>query len=122
VIEPLNLIGEPAMAKRTRRGQKQCPKCKTWVKGTRAKSCPKCDYQFNGKQEAAPAAEPAASEKKADTVTFEQIKAVTQTVKMIGGFARLNELLGLIKDVGGLKKFKDLLAAMSAPETDEVPY
>jgi hypothetical protein len=47
---------------------------------------------------------------------------VAQTVKAIGGFNRLNELLVLIKDVGGLKKFKDLLAAMSAPETDELPY
>lgn len=109
------------MAKKMRRGQKQCPKCKTWVKGTRAKVCPKCDYQFNGKP-AAPAPEPAVAEKKADTVTFEQIKAVTQTVKAIGGFNRLNDLLGLIKDVGGLKKFKDLLAAMSAPETDDIPY
>jgi len=110
------------MAKRTRRGQKQCPKCKTWVKGTRAKACPKCDYQFNGKQEAAPAAEPVAAEKKTDTVTFEQVRAVTQTVKTIGGFNRLNELLGLIKDVGGLKKFKDLLAAMSAPEADDIRF
>lgn len=111
------------MAKKMRRGQKQCPKCNAWVKGTRAKACPKCDYQFNGKAEVkAPAPEPAAAEKKADTVTFEQVRAVTQTVKVIGGFARLNELLGLIKEVGGLKKFKDLLEAMSVPEVDEIPY
>lgn len=103
------------MAKKTKRGQKQCPKCKAWVKGTRAKACPKCNFQFNGK--AVPAAEPVA-EKKADTATFEQIRAVTQTVKTIGGFDRLNELLGLIKEVGGLKKFKDLLEAMSAPVDD----
>ncbi len=100
------------MAKKTRRGQKQCPKCNTWVRGTRAKACPKCDHQFNGKQEAAPASEPAA-EKKA-MVTFEQVKAVAQTVKVVGGFDRLNELLGLVREVGGLKKFKDLLEAMSA--------
>jgi hypothetical protein len=62
-------------------------------------------------------------EKKAgDTVTFEQIRAVTQTVKAIGGFARLNDLLGLIKEVGGLKKFKDLLEAMSVPEVDVIPF
>jgi hypothetical protein len=54
--------------------------------------------------------------------TFEQIRAVTQTVKTIGGFARLNDLLGLIKEVGGLKKFKDLLEAMSLPETDAIPF
>jgi len=111
------------MAKKTRRGQKQCPKCNAWVKGTRAKTCPKCDYQFNGKQEAAPAPEPAVAEKKVgNTVTFEQVRAVAQTVKAIGGFARLNELLGLIKEVGGLKKFKDLLEAMSATEAGAVPY
>jgi uncharacterized Zn finger protein (UPF0148 family) len=116
-------IGEPNMAKKTRRGQKQCPKCNTWVKGTRAKACPKCDYQFNGKQEAAPAPEATAAEKKTgDTVTFAQVRAVTQTVKAIGGFARLNELLGLIKEVGGLKKFKDLLEAMSVPEVDDVRF
>ena len=62
-------------------------------------------------------------EKKAgDTVTFEQLRAVTQTVKAIGGFARINELLGLIKEVGGLKKFKDLLEAMSGPEVDDIQF
>jgi arginine repressor len=67
--------------------------------------------------------EPVAAEKKAgDTVTFEQIRAVTQTVKTVGGFARLNELLGLIKEVGGLRKMKDLLEAMSVPETDAIPF
>jgi plastocyanin len=67
--------------------------------------------------------EPVVAEKKAgDTVTFEQIRAVTQTVKTIGGFAHLHELLGLIKEVGGLKKFKDLLEAMSLPETDAIPF
>ena len=69
------------------------------------------------------APEPAVAEKKAaDTVTVAQVKAVTQAVQAIGGFARLNELLGLIKEVGGLKKFKDLLEAMSMPETDKIPF
>ena len=112
------------MAKTMRRGQKQCPKCNAWVKGTRAKACPKCDYQFNGKQQKADTPEPVAIpvEKKADTVTFDQVRAVTQTVKVMGGFDHLNELLGLIKEVGGLKKFKDLLEAMSVPETDKIPF
>jgi arginine repressor len=74
------------------------------------------------KQQAAVEAAPAPAEKAANTVTFEQIRAVTQTVKTIGGFARLNDLLGLIKEVGGLKKFKDLLEAMSVPETDVIPF
>jgi hypothetical protein len=44
---------------------------------------------------------------------------VAQTIKAIGGFDRLNELLGLIREVGGLRRFKDLLDAMSVAEVDE---
>jgi hypothetical protein len=54
--------------------------------------------------------------------TFEQIRAVTQTVKTIGGFARFHELLGLVKEVGGLRKMKELLEAMSLPEMDRIPF
>ena len=110
------------MATKTRRGQKQCPKCKTWVKGTRAKACPKCDYQFNGKQRKVHVPQAVAAvvvekpTKAADTVTFDQLRAVTQTIKAIGGVNRLNELLGLVKEVGGLRKMKDLLDAMSVAE------
>ena len=100
------------MAKRTRRGQKQCPACKKWIKGTRAKTCPSCGHDFTGKQPA-PEATPAPVEKAANTVTVEQVRATVQAVKTLGGADRLNELLGLIKAVGGLKKFKDLLDAMS---------
>ena len=39
-----------------------------------------------------------------------------------GGSVRLYELLGLIKEVGGVKKFKDLVEAMSVPEEDTVPF
>jgi hypothetical protein len=109
------------MAKRTRRGQKQCPNCKTWIKGTRAKTCLKCSYDFAKQQ----VPEPAAAEKPVkagDTITLAQVKAVANTVKAVGGFARLNELLGLIREVGGMKKFKDLLEAMSATEADPIPY
>jgi ribosomal protein L40E len=99
------------MAKKSRLGQKQCPKCEAWIKGTRAKACPKCGYKFRPKQKTAP--EPVAPvEKAANTVTVEQVKAVAQTIKVIGGFDRLNELLGLIREVGGLRRFKDLLDAM----------
>ncbi len=106
------------MAKRMRRGQKQCPACKKWIKGTRAKECPKCGYQFNGQPAAtAPAAEKPA--KNGYTITIPQIKAVTQTVKAVGGVAKVNELLGLVKDVGGTRKFKDLLDAMGVSEPAE---
>jgi hypothetical protein len=109
------------MAKRTRRGQKQCPQCNAWVKGTRAKTCPKCEYQFNGKRKApAPKLVAARTEKKAgDTVTLEHVKAVAQTVKAMGGFGRLNDLLGVIREVGGLRRFKDLSEAMSVAASAE---
>ena len=56
------------------------------------------------------------------TVTLEHVKAVAMTVKTLGGPVRLYELLGLIKEVGGLKKFKDLLEAISGTETDTIPF
>ena len=84
-------------------------------KGTRAKTCPKCSHDFTGKQPKtrAPEATPAPVEKAANTGTIEQVKAVAQTVKVVGGADRLNELLGLIREVGGLRRFKDLLDAIS---------
>ncbi len=100
------------MAKTNRQGQKQCPACKKWVKGTRTRACPSCGHDFTGKQ-AAPTPEAAPVEKAANTVTVDQVRAVAQTVKTISGSDRLNELLGLIKEVGGLRRFKDLLDAMS---------
>ena len=113
------------MAKKTRRGQKQCPNCKAWVKGTRAKSCPKCGYDFTNGQptaatpEAASVAAAEAPTKAANAITLEQIKAVGQMVRTIGGFRRLHEMLGVIKEVGGLRKFKDLLEAMEVTESGE---
>jgi hypothetical protein len=68
------------------------------------------------------AAEPEKNGKAAATVTLEHVKAVALTVKTLGGSVRLYELLGLIKDVGGLKKFKDLLEAISGTETDPIPF
>ena len=47
------------MAKKTRRGQKQCPNCKAWIKGTRAKSCPKCGHDFTNGRATAPTVEAA---------------------------------------------------------------
>jgi hypothetical protein len=110
------------MAKKTRRGQKQCPKCETWIKGTRVKSC-KCGHSFiNGQKKAVVAkaapvvAAAEAPTKPANTVTLDQIKAVSETVKAIGGLSRLNQTLGLVREVGGVKKFKDLVEAMGITE------
>jgi hypothetical protein len=75
------------------------------------------------------AAEPEKTTKVSATVTLEHVKATALTVKALGGYGRVNELLGLIKEVGGVKKFKDLLEAMSVPEeatsvpeTDAIPF
>lgn len=46
------------------------------------------------------------------TLTVQNVKAVAETVKTIGGFGQTKEMLGVIKDVGGLKKFRDLMDAM----------
>ena len=67
-------------------------------------------------------AEPEKNGKAAATVTLEHVKAVALTVKTLGGSVRLYELLGLIKEVGGVKKFKDLLEAISGTETDAIPF
>ena len=66
--------------------------------------------------------EPETTARAAATVTLEHVKAVALTVKTLGGPVRLYELLGLIKEVGGVKKFKDLLEAISGTETDAIPF
>ena len=86
-------------------GPEAMPEVQRMGQGHQNQSLPQVRLPIQWKAKGGPAPEPAAAEKKAgDTVTFEQIRAVTQTVKTIGGFARLNELLGLIKEVGGLRK------------------
>ena len=69
----------------------------------------------------APAAE-AKPSKIGDMITLDQIKKVAQTVKTIGGFEPLHDMLSVIKEVGGLRKFKDLLEAMSLTEPGKIPF
>jgi hypothetical protein len=76
-------------------------------------------------QAAVEAAAPAVVEqaaKASPTVTLEHVKAVALMVNGLGGSTRLFDLLALIKDVGGLKKFKDLLEAISGSEPDAIPF
>jgi hypothetical protein len=56
------------------------------------------------------------------TITLEQVKKVAQTIKMLGGFQRVIEVLDVIKEMGGVKKFKDLAEAMTVTETDVVVF
>ena len=72
---------------------------------------------------AAPA--PTAVEKPATnggTITLEQVKNVAQTVKALGGFQRMTEVLDVIKESGGVKKFRELAEAISATSTDAIPF
>jgi hypothetical protein len=110
------------VAKTTRQGQKKCPGCGKWIKGTRTRVCPKCSYEFNGKpSKKAPVPAPAhvAEAKPAkvgDAITIGQVKAVAELVASLGGFDRCHELLGVIREVGGLKRMKDLLEALAAAQ------
>jgi len=118
------------MAKKKKRGfpSKTCPKCGKVIHARKFK-CPHCSYDFGlGDKYATPAptaeAAPAATAveaptKAANAITLEQIKAVGQMVKTIGGFRRLHEMVSVIREVGGLKKFKDLVEAMEVTETGE---
>ena len=69
------------MAKTTRFGQKKCPGCGKWIKGTRTRVCPKCSYEFNGKPKKALAPEAAEAvvekpTKAGDVFTITQLRAV----------------------------------------------
>jgi rubredoxin len=117
------------MAKKTRRlGQKLCPSCNRWIKGTRWKTCPHCGHEFQPKQATAAevvvvAEAPAAVEKPAkngNVVSLEQIRKVAATVKAMGGFQRMTEVLEVVKEAGGVKKFKDLAEAIACPESGVV--
>ncbi len=75
----------------------------------------------------AAAAAPAVVEKPTNggTITLDQVKKVACTVKTLGGFQRVIEVLEVIKALGGVKKFKDLAEAMTVPATatnDDIPF
>jgi len=118
------------MAKMSRLGQKQCPKCNKWIKGTRSKTCPYCSHEFQPKKQAAkPAAvastpAPVVVEKPTNGsgITLDQVKKVAQTVKAMGGYDKMTEVLAVIKEAGGVKKFKDLAEAMTVTEPDVIVF
>ncbi len=84
----------------------------------------------NGKRAAKPAPEaapaPALVAKPATnggTITLEQVKQVAQAIKTLGGYQRMTEVLAVIKDLGGVKKFKDLAEAMTVTSIDDdIPF
>jgi hypothetical protein len=54
--------------------------------------------------------------KAGDVITIAQVKAVAELVTVVGGFDRCHELLGVIREVGGLRRMKDLLEALAAAQ------
>ena len=55
-------------------------------------------------------------------ITIEQIKAVGQMVKEVGGFDRFREMLDMVRQIGGLKRFRDIVEAMAVSSTDGIPF
>ena len=55
-------------------------------------------------------------------VSLDHVRAASRMVSAVGGQVRVNELLDLIKDIGGAKKFRDLVDAISATDMDEIPF
>ncbi len=101
----------------------------TYIYGIKAKNKKKPGAKKGGPGKAAVQAadsQPSvAPEKRAEptgTITLEHIRAVSQSVKAMGGFGRLNELLGIIREVGGLRRFKDLVDAITITEADAIPF
>jgi hypothetical protein len=83
----------------------------------------------NGKRAAKPVPEvapaPAVVAKPATnggTITLEQIKKVAFTIKTLGGFQPVIEVLDVIKEMGGVKKFRDLAEAMTVKEPEVVVF
>jgi hypothetical protein len=52
--------------------------------------------------------------KPSNVLTLQHVRAVACAAETLGGFGRLNELLEVIREVGGLKRFKELSEAMAA--------
>lgn len=55
-------------------------------------------------------------------LTVEQVKKVSLLMKTLGGLKGVNEVLDTIKEIGGVKKFKELAAAIAGTESDAVPF
>jgi threonine aldolase len=56
------------------------------------------------------------------TLTLDQVKKVSQLMKTHGGFPRVVEVLDVVRDLGGVKKFKELAAAIAATEPNDMPF
>jgi arginine repressor len=55
-------------------------------------------------------------------LSVDQVKKVSLLMKTLGGYQRVVEVLDTVKELGGVKKFKELAAAIAGVETDSVPF
>ena len=60
--------------------------------------------------------------KSADVVTLEQVKRVATAITYMGGHHRVMEVLEVIRELGGVKKFKDVVDAMQSASYDDIPF
>ena len=56
------------------------------------------------------------------TITLDLVRKVAHTVRALGGIKQTNELLDVIREAGGMKKFKDLAEAMAVAESNAIPF
>jgi hypothetical protein len=80
----------------------------------------KKDRKLIAKPAAAPAVVEAAPAKANGTITLDLIKKVASTVTALGGLTKAAELLEVIREAGGMKKFKDLAEAIEGPKASVV--
>ena len=73
---------------------------------------------------AAVATVPAVVEKPSNgsTITLEQVKKVAHTINTLGGIQRVTEVLAVIKELGGVKKFRELADAMTVTVANDIPF
>ncbi len=60
--------------------------------------------------------------KNGGTITLDQVKKVAHTIWTIGGLQRVTDVLEVIKELGGVKKFRELAEAITVTATDDIPF
>jgi hypothetical protein len=76
-------------------------------------------------QAVAEVAVPATEEKPVkagEMVSLEQVRKVAELIRALGGQRFVNSVLEMVKELGGVKKFKELVTAISASEIDDIPF
>lgn len=72
--------------------------------------------------ELAPVAAVEKPAKAGDAITIDQIKKVVLLTQRLGGYSRVCELLDTVRELGGIKRFKELASAIAGTESDGIPF